>query len=357
MEEPEIPKFPDSIAQPLSSELSSVSEEDEKPKQDNSEGNSQNHNISEIPEALKQYITEDIWNMWSSVRRESYIEMLDNPNKFFYRNRPPGELQKNGAWSPEENAQFRERLTLFQRLNIIDTVWGLFAVPIKGRLGYQCANYYRSLLKDGKLVSDRYSIVDGKLVCNRSVKAVKPSPSVLEALNKEAIDYIKSTMHNGAVMDKPLKAYSSNNKTKTNNKKTNKSGQNKNSSSENEDKQFSNESSKFQGKSRHLPDKHYNQIEEHLAQESMKKSAEKQKFFPEDKCPITGYPDPITGKPMKTPMIDPSGFVMDSKSWKAVFNGISDPPQPILAKSIRDLVVLNEKNFDIYRLLIVNIPC
>jgi hypothetical protein len=81
--------------------------------------------------------------------------MLANPNTFFYRNRLPGDAQKFGSFTPQERDQFMERIRYFREdLQIEDGVWGLFAVPILGRLGYQCSNFYRVLLQEGK-ISDR----------------------------------------------------------------------------------------------------------------------------------------------------------------------------------------------------------
>lgn len=42
--------------------------------------------------------------------------------------------------------------------------WGIFSQTIPGRVGYQCSNYYRKLVKNGKLESSEYYVgEDGKL--------------------------------------------------------------------------------------------------------------------------------------------------------------------------------------------------
>ena len=35
-----------------------------------------------IPEKLKEYISEEIWNTWSPIRRESFTQIIKNPNTF-----------------------------------------------------------------------------------------------------------------------------------------------------------------------------------------------------------------------------------------------------------------------------------
>lgn len=45
----------------------------------------------------------------------------------------------------------------------IGSSWGLFSCGIPHRVGYQCMNYYRKLVSDGKLQDESYITVDGKL--------------------------------------------------------------------------------------------------------------------------------------------------------------------------------------------------
>lgn len=45
----------------------------------------------------------------------------------------------------------------------IGSSWGLFSYSIPHRVGYQCMNYYRKLVSDGKLQDDSYITIDGKL--------------------------------------------------------------------------------------------------------------------------------------------------------------------------------------------------
>ena len=70
---------------------------------------------------------------WSEARIRAYQGMKTNPNAYFYRFNAPGETQRNGAWSKEEDELFMKRLKEFGT----DGQWGLFSMSIPGRVGYQ----------------------------------------------------------------------------------------------------------------------------------------------------------------------------------------------------------------------------
>jgi hypothetical protein len=142
--------------------------------------------IGDTPASLKQYITPEIWARWSPERRASFLQITKNPNSFFYRNRPPGDPQRYGSFTKEEEELFIERLSYFRNLGVEDGLWGLFAVPMRGRLGYQCSNFYRLLVKDHKVEDDRYEVLpDGKL---RFKGAARQTPQeTIDILVKEAM--------------------------------------------------------------------------------------------------------------------------------------------------------------------------
>jgi hypothetical protein len=56
-----------------------------------------------------------------------------NPNSYYYRFNAPGEIQQKGQWAPDERKRF------FDRLEEVGAngQWGLFAMTIPGRVGYQ----------------------------------------------------------------------------------------------------------------------------------------------------------------------------------------------------------------------------
>ena len=48
--------------------------------------------IDQVPEKLKVYVSEDIWSTWSPIRRESFKQIIKNPNGFLQKpatGRPP----------------------------------------------------------------------------------------------------------------------------------------------------------------------------------------------------------------------------------------------------------------------------
>lgn len=96
---------------------------------------------------------------WSEARKKAFSRIDTNPNSYYYRFNKPGETQIQGAWSDEEEQLFFERIHDVG----IGNAWGVFAMEIPGRTGYQCSNFYRKLIKEGRIVDQNYSFVNGKL--------------------------------------------------------------------------------------------------------------------------------------------------------------------------------------------------
>lgn len=70
---------------------------------------------------------------WSDARLRAYKMIDKNPNSYYYRFNAPGEQQKKGKWSDEENALFLSRLAELGA----NSQWGIFSIAIPGRVGYQ----------------------------------------------------------------------------------------------------------------------------------------------------------------------------------------------------------------------------
>jgi len=94
---------------------------------------------------------------WSEARKKAFAMIHSNPNMYYYRFNAPGEAQKNGHWTQEEKQLFFKRMN---ELGGIDYKWGIFSMSIPGRVGYQCANFYRKLIKDGEVKDSNYSLDD-----------------------------------------------------------------------------------------------------------------------------------------------------------------------------------------------------
>jgi hypothetical protein len=89
---------------------------------------------------------------WSDARKRAFKSMNENPNAYYYRFNAPGEEQKNGHWSPDEEKLFFEVAKQYP----VNTKWGLFSIHIPGRVGYQCSNFYRQLLRSGRIKDPNY---------------------------------------------------------------------------------------------------------------------------------------------------------------------------------------------------------
>jgi len=312
-----------------------------------------------VPEKLKIYVSQDIWNSWSPIRRESFKQIIKNPNTFFYRNRPPGDPQKVGPFTAEEEKQFISRINYFRDiLQIDDGLWGLFSVPIRGRLGYQCSNFYRQLIKDGKLKDDKYEIVDGKLNFKRGQKK-SIDPSSIEVLEKEAFAFIESCLSgadtgNAPQMQKPVRVAPPISKPKQQTSKQ--------IHQSNEEVKVS--GTPITGHSRRLQERRISPLDSNNMNSGGAKTPfrnlKKEKLIFEEensKCPLHGALDPLTKDPIKVPMMDTNGFVMDLSSWKKVFRQGYSEIDGCTAVNENEIIEISGRNYNKYRLMITNIPC
>ncbi|KAI8808451.1 hypothetical protein BJ742DRAFT_808666 [Cladochytrium replicatum] len=96
--------------------------------------------------------SKNMFEGWSEARKKAYKHIKTNPNSYYYRFNAPGEKQRNGPWTKEERNLF------FRRLDEVgaDGQWGVFSMTIPGRVGYQCSNFYRGLLKRGQITDPNY---------------------------------------------------------------------------------------------------------------------------------------------------------------------------------------------------------
>lgn len=114
---------------------------------------------------------------WSTARMRAWNLRHENPNAYYYRFNHPGEVQRNGKWTDEEREAFVSRMHEVG----VNGQWGIFAKEIYGRVGYQCANFYRQLIENGDIEDPRYSIDEsGKahyLFSKRKTKVATPNGS------------------------------------------------------------------------------------------------------------------------------------------------------------------------------------
>ena len=99
-------------------------------------------------------------NGWIQARkRRAFQERHLNPSKYYYRFTEIDEEMKRGNWEDDEIGLFMERI----REVGSNWKWGEFSRTIPGRVGYQCSNLWRQLIKDGKIQDYNYSLQNGKL--------------------------------------------------------------------------------------------------------------------------------------------------------------------------------------------------
>merc|ERR1712228_828551 len=106
-----------------------------------------------------------------------------NPNAYYYRFNQPGEAQKNGAVQMDEHKVFMERVKEVG----VNMHWGTFSMKIPGRVGYQCSNYWRQMMKDQWVKDPNYWIrADGSFCFKRAKKG-----SVPDAIRKYSFVVLK----------------------------------------------------------------------------------------------------------------------------------------------------------------------
>lgn len=309
-----------------------------------------NDTSSIIPDFLKPFITQEVWDQFSPIRRESFKLLLTNPNSFFYRNRPPGEEPKRGSFSPEEEAQFIERVRYFREdLHINDGLWGLFAVPLNGRFGYQCSNYYRYLIAEGKIKDPKYKVLEnGKLSYIRGTGRNFPDDSY-EILEKEAFQYIKKCLENEN--QQPMAMLPQN------------FGRRKFRRSRKDHSQIKHTKNQIItfDDVRDIPIKPFHHVIDVDIYDKKCSKASKDKKKSSKITPVHYSPDFFTGKPMENPYLDQyAGIVLDKETWIMCFEGKfskSFQKLNIQAKSIDDLIKINMDSYNEFRYQIINAYC
>ncbi|KAJ2477733.1 hypothetical protein IWW56_004167, partial [Coemansia sp. RSA 2131] len=94
---------------------------------------------------------------WSEARIKAFKAIKTKPNTYYYRFNEPGEEQRTGQWTAEEQRQFHARLKEIGA----NGQCSIFSMTIPGRVGYQCSNYYRYLVEN-RLIHDPNYVLDKK---------------------------------------------------------------------------------------------------------------------------------------------------------------------------------------------------
>lgn len=300
-------------------------------------------NLEVLPFHLK---TKD-WNEISPCRQSAIRVMYYNPNAFFYRNRPPGEEPMFGPWSEEEEIAFHDRLQLFKAFGIAEKHWGIFAATQK-RFGYTCASHYK---KD-------YDPLRFKDRPKPEIPNI-PKDQILEYLRKEAFDIVVACIKNAGQSKAQIISRSTNqtipSKPKIRNR-TEKLEITSNILLEDDDPIISR---------RQYQEKQLNKTQEVISEPSADMnlgilsscSSDTPKNEKEQKSInlALGAKDMVTGLPMRTPMVNRDGFVLDKNTWLQIVTGRIKCPFDITTLSIDDLTEVTNENFDRLSPYIMNI--
>jgi len=145
-----------------------------------------------LDEAIKKGTTGN-FDGWSEARVKSWKLVQKNPNAYYYRFNAPGEAQKNGGWNKREREIFMNRLKECSIIGCDSPQWGVFAMAIEGRVGYQCANFYRQLIKKGEVQDPNYWVDENGEVHCRFGKGCRKRKSKSDAALAAAANGSTST--------------------------------------------------------------------------------------------------------------------------------------------------------------------
>ena len=283
---------------------------------------------------------------WSEARIKAWNNRERNENQYYYRFNAPGESQGEGKWSEQEHALFMATMESVKNGELKDAAgnvvpmyqWGSFSKAIPGRVGYQCSNYYRSLITQNKLEDENYQLDDqGKLRFNFKNKGftrdedgrMKKAPAVPKAPRVPKAP--KAPKDNTKALEKKRAAEA---------KKKAKAEAKAARDAEKEDKTFRS-SCKF------------DTIRRSGRANGTKKYSDGDASEDEDLGPVLpGFMDPLTRMPIEEPAISPYGHVCGYEIWCKILRqeGTKDTcpftRQPLKR---RQLVILTHDNITEYR--------
>jgi hypothetical protein len=264
----------------------------------------------------------DSWAKWSEARRRSYVQAQEHPNAYYYRHLPPDEVQRNGAWTPEERRLFFKRMReLRGDSDSFGHDWGFFSLAIPGRVGYQCSNFYRLLVSNGEMTDSQYVRGDdGKLhhtsrMHEKSAKAEakhasrsRPSPHA-----KRAIDRPRNMMPAPLTIESIQRIIF------------------------------------VQGLDTLVEE--YDEQEDEMVGDAALSRYERWAIQNPIPCAI----DFLTKETIKVPAISPDGYILDYKTW--LWSLSQRPVDPFTQNHLtkRQLVVLTTENYDQYADKILNL--
>ncbi|GAN09283.1 conserved hypothetical protein [Mucor ambiguus] len=316
-----------------------------------------------LDEALKkmQDNSVDPFEGWSSARIRAYQMIEQNPNSYYYRFNAPGEEQRRGPWTAEEQALFHKRIEEVGSKG----QWGIFAMKIPGRVGYQCSNYYRLLVETNQIQDPNYVVdengkahylFDKKKLDGSTEKTIR-TYNKHGAGNHVALVSLPSSSSATDVSSSPETPDISSIHRKRNTQKSTATisrHRNKrkrraftwNSSDEDEDdfEDYNDTSGTFKVRSSASSSSKRTRTRSTQAHTASTK---------QDENPLPGFIDPITLDEVIKPAISTYGHVMGYDSWVRCLTNWEGRKNicPLTKKPLtkRDLIVLTPDNIEAYR--------
>ncbi|KAJ3135377.1 hypothetical protein HK100_002820 [Physocladia obscura] len=291
----------------------------------------------------------EIFAGWSTARVAAFKAIENNPNRYYYRFNKPGEMQRNGAWTEDEQKMFMERLEEVG----VNGQWGIFSIPIPGRVGYQCSTFYRTLIRKGKIADSNYSMNSrgvlqfhggqglGEEGSRKGGRGLKRKASNRQKKTKasslESCSTVLGSSLKAKIRDKIKKSRESSNQVKKT--RISRLG----SDDSNEDSCYS-EGTVVSSDSD-------SDVENGKNQEAAVKKRKQTPQFDSslNLNPLPGMIDPITLEPIVKPAISPYGHVVGYDAWVSC---LTTKICPFTKKPLtrRDLVVLTLENIDEFRM-------
>ena len=105
---------------------------------------------------------DDLMEGWSDARKKAWNNREKTRTSITTASTPPASRRRRVSGSPR-HAMFLKTLESVRsgEAGYPMYQWGSFSKNIPGRVGYQCSNYYRTLIKSGEVVDENYMMDEG----------------------------------------------------------------------------------------------------------------------------------------------------------------------------------------------------
>ncbi|KAI8997410.1 hypothetical protein BDB01DRAFT_771026 [Pilobolus umbonatus] len=297
-----------------------------------------------LDEALKQIQENQInpekaFEGWSEARIRAYQMIDQNPNSYYYRFNAPGEEQRRGQWAADE------RVLFFKRLEELGAngQWGIFAMKIPGRVGYQCSNFYRLLVETNQITDPNY-VLDDKGKAHYLFDKRTP-----DGIQKAFRTHNKNTSGTQTTTRRARAAAPATDKKKIKKKRKARSWDSDDEEDDFED--YNDDSGTFTLSTRSSR-RGRARLEEITENNDTKENDSDEEPLNLDN-PLPGFLDPITLEEVIKPAISTYGHVMGYDSWVRCLTNWEGKKNicPLTKKTLtkRDLVILTHDNIDEYR--------